>query len=323
MSSLSNVCNESNDIGFSMHFSEVTRAEATDHDLINSWPAGWMDRHFRNCAPCNTASTLTYTNNSEKGAVTDPQRDELAVLDGDINRLSASFTSPPSLVSLANCAPAVGLPSGNRYFGTEDHSNNSWLVSETAAAILNLHANLSAFLESWKPSVELGNGSAVLQGTTTTTNTATPRKLKDVLPNQLTFPATPSLLPLNPLQENIFASGFFGPRNCLDASRNVCKFAIFAANNKKQLADKWYCVFCFNNARFAYEKCGIVLYPKLNGPWRTHVCKDSKGVVICPALAAHVCRHCGATGKFAHTEKYCDSARKRRDQRMKILNRVH
>uniref|UniRef100_A0A8R1TV03 Nanos-type domain-containing protein n=1 Tax=Onchocerca volvulus TaxID=6282 RepID=A0A8R1TV03_ONCVO len=156
-------------------------------------------------------------------------------------------------------------------------------LNETAADIVNI----------WKPSVEL-NDSEVARSTTVTA----PQNLKDAVP--VTFTSSPSLSQLNSLQKNIITT-----------------------DKKKQMSEKWYCVFCFNNSRFAYEKCGITINPELSGPWRTHLCKDSKGAVICPILAAHICRHCGATGKFAHTEKYCNSEKKRQNQRMKNLSLVH
>ncbi|KAM3718947.1 Uncharacterized protein ACO02O_10880 [Dirofilaria immitis] len=286
MFSLPNDRNEPNEIILSTHLSEVRQAEITDHDVMNNWPAGWMDRHFgdksRSFAPNLTCASY------EKEAINNPRKDELAVLDGNTSYFSTRLiTNSSSLVPLVNYSP------NKRCFDTEDYTNNSWLISETAATILNLHPDLTAILETWKPSIELITDNEMPQSIAVTAS----QKLKNIVPVAFSF--TPSLLQLNSLQKNIIT-----------------------ADNKKQVAEKWYCVFCFNNARFAYEKCGITLYPELNGPWRTHLCKDSKGIVICPALAAHICRHCGATGKFAHTEKYCDSEKKRRYQRMKNFTRV-
>ncbi|VBB27458.1 unnamed protein product [Acanthocheilonema viteae] len=164
-------------------------------------------------------------------------------------------------------------------------------------------------MEIWKPHVELGGGEWERSQSTSAVVT---RNVKDALPNQGPLSITQPLLPLNSLPKNSTTAG----------------------NKKKQQLHKWYCVFCYNNARFTYEKGGIVLHPQLDGPWQTHVCKDSNGLVICPVLAAsitirrledrskqlqlrnelfyrHVCRYCGATGIFAHTEKYCNSEKKR------------
>ncbi|XP_040175478.1 uncharacterized protein LOC120908505 [Anopheles arabiensis] len=53
-----------------------------------------------------------------------------------------------------------------------------------------------------------------------------------------------------------------------------------------------HCVFCFNNKadREVYE---------------SHRCKDEAGNVTCPVLQTFVCMRCKATGKKAHTAKYC------------------
>lgn len=283
------------DIDLTRHLSEVRQAEVThqDHDVINSWPAGWMARHFKDETRC---SVPNFTGTSyDEGATNDEQKNELTILNSTDDYLANLITNPSSVVPLTTYASNLGVPPSKKsYLDIEESIDNSWLVNEATSTFFNLHADFSTFLEIWKPNVELVNKSEVPQCTT-----AAVRKLKDVLPNQMTLSVAPSLFRLNSLQNKIVSS-----------------------NNKKEIAIKWYCVFCFNNARFAYEKCGIILYPKLNGPWRTHVCKDSKGVVICPILAAHVCRHCGATGKFAHTEKYCDLEQKRRNERTKNLSRV-
>ncbi|VDM10364.1 unnamed protein product [Wuchereria bancrofti] len=310
MFSLSSDHSKLSDISLTRHLSEVRQAEVTrqDHDVINSWPTGWMDRHFKDETRCNIPNSTG--TNYDKGATSDEQKNELTILNSTDGYSASLITNPPSVVPLTTYASTVGVPLGKKsYIDTEEPIDNSWLVNEATTAFFNantsylyqniakcrsLHADFNTFLEIWKPNVELVDKSEVPQGTT-----ATVRKLKDVLPNQVTLSAAPSLFRLNSLQNKIVPS-----------------------NNKKEIAIKWYCVFCFNNARFAYEKCGIMLHPKLNGPWRTHVCKDSKGVVICPILAAHVCRHCGATGKFAHTEKYCDLEQKRRNERTKNLSRV-
>ncbi|CAG9540577.1 unnamed protein product [Cercopithifilaria johnstoni] len=226
----------------------------------------------------------------EKGTVKDAQKDELAILDRNIDCSSTDLLT--SFVPLTTHTPVLGIQSEESYFDTKEHTDDSWLVSEATNALFNLHADFSAFLEIWKPSVELDNESKISQ----TTTAVAERNVENISLNQVALSITSPLLQLNSLQKDITIAG----------------------NKKEQQMDKWYCVFCFNNARFAYEKGGIILHPQLNGPWRTHVCKDPKGVVICPVLAAHVCRHCGATGKFAHTEKYCDSEKKRNQQTMNL-----
>ncbi|VDO60258.1 unnamed protein product [Onchocerca flexuosa] len=194
----------------------------------------------------------------EKETVNDPRRDGLSILDKkkvDTNYFSTDMiTDSSALVSLTNSVPTSDKSSKECYFKTDDRIDNFWL-NETAADITNLPADLTTFLKNWKPSVELIDDNEILQNTTV----VAPQKLKDVVP--VTSSSFPSL---NSLQKNI------------------------TADNKKQIANKWYCVFCFNNARFAYEKYGVTIYPELSGAWRTHLCKDSKGVVICPALAALV-----------------------------------
>ena len=53
-----------------------------------------------------------------------------------------------------------------------------------------------------------------------------------------------------------------------------------------------FCVFCKNNGED--EKF-----------YMTHTLKDDNGLVRCPVLLNYVCPICGATGKIAHTIRYC------------------
>jgi len=53
-----------------------------------------------------------------------------------------------------------------------------------------------------------------------------------------------------------------------------------------------FCVFCKNNGED--EKY-----------YMSHTLKDDHGMVRCPVLEAYVCPICGATGKVAHTIRYC------------------
>lgn len=53
-----------------------------------------------------------------------------------------------------------------------------------------------------------------------------------------------------------------------------------------------YCEFCFNNERVQMERMGIQIKPSEPGKWRTHVCKDALGNVVCPVLFKFVCKVC-------------------------------
>lgn len=53
-----------------------------------------------------------------------------------------------------------------------------------------------------------------------------------------------------------------------------------------------YCVFCKNNGESELT-------------YKSHSVKDSRGHVTCPRLFSYVCPMCNATGKAAHTTKYC------------------
>ncbi|OZC09966.1 nanos RNA binding domain protein [Onchocerca flexuosa] len=247
MFSLPNDRNESNEISLPKHLSEVRETGITDHDVMERWPDGWMDRHFRNKTRC-IGSNFQFTSMScQKEALNNSRRDELAILDRDISHFSTDMLTNSSFT---NYAPSFCVSSEERYF--EDHADN-FSRNETAADIVNI----------WKPSVDLINDSEVSRSTIV----AAPQKLKDGVP--VTFTFSPSFI----------TTEFF--------------------------TDEYYHY--------------ITINPEMSGPWRTHLCKDSKGAVICPVLAAHICRHCGATGKFAHTEKYCNSEKKRQNQRMKNL----
>ncbi|XP_053664445.1 uncharacterized protein LOC128713610 [Anopheles marshallii] len=63
-------------------------------------------------------------------------------------------------------------------------------------------------------------------------------------------------------------------------------------NRNKNVSCLEHCVFCLNNGadREVYE---------------SHNCKDDWGNVTCPVLQKFVCSRCNATGKNAHTAKYC------------------
>uniref|UniRef100_A0A7I4K2Y5 Nanos-type domain-containing protein n=1 Tax=Brugia malayi TaxID=6279 RepID=A0A7I4K2Y5_BRUMA len=212
------------DIDLTRHLSEVRQAEVThqDHDVINSWPAGWMARHFKDETRC---SVPNFTGTSyDEGATNDEQKNELTILNSTDDYLANLITNPSSVVPLTTYVSNLGVPPSKKsYLDIEESIDNSWLVNEATSTFFNLHADFSTFLEIWKPNVELVNKSEVPQCTT-----AAVRKLKDVLPNQMTLSVAPSLFRLNSLQNKIVSS-----------------------NNKKEIAIKWYCVFCFNNARFA------------------------------------------------------------------------
>ncbi|KFB37941.1 AGAP006098-PA-like protein [Anopheles sinensis] len=55
---------------------------------------------------------------------------------------------------------------------------------------------------------------------------------------------------------------------------------------------EFYCQFCFKNTNEA-------------SVYQGHRCKDERGFVCCPVLQTLVCPYCKATGKRAHTIKYC------------------
>ncbi|OZC07104.1 nanos RNA binding domain protein [Onchocerca flexuosa] len=296
LSNLSIDCYDLDDISLPKQLSEVGQPEITNHDVKNNWPTtDWMDQHSKDETRC-TASSFPWMS-YEKETVNDPRRDGLSILDKkkvDTNYFSTDMiTDSSALVSLTNSVPTSDKSSKECYFNTDDR--NSWL-NETAADITSLPADLTTFLKNWKPSVELIDDNEILQNTTV----VAPQKLKDVVP--VTSSSFPSL---NSLQKNI----------------TECYFSFgLSKNQKSQLLRNF--ILNVLIILLQYEKYGVTIYPELSGAWRTHLCKDSKGVVICPALAAHVCRHCGATGKFAHTEKYCNSQKKRQNQ-LKNLTWAH
>lgn len=63
-------------------------------------------------------------------------------------------------------------------------------------------------------------------------------------------------------------------------------------NKIKNVSHLEHCVFCLNNGadKEVYE---------------SHSCKDEYGNVTCPVLQKFVCSRCHATGRNAHTAKYC------------------
>ncbi|RUS71835.1 hypothetical protein EGW08_020398 [Elysia chlorotica] len=63
-------------------------------------------------------------------------------------------------------------------------------------------------------------------------------------------------------------------------------------NNMKPLNNRRFCVFCKNNR----EQPSV---------YNTHLVKNEEGEVTCPILKKYVCPNCRATGKYAHTVKYC------------------
>uniref|UniRef100_A0A2C9M0V2 Nanos-type domain-containing protein n=1 Tax=Biomphalaria glabrata TaxID=6526 RepID=A0A2C9M0V2_BIOGL len=60
----------------------------------------------------------------------------------------------------------------------------------------------------------------------------------------------------------------------------------------RPLGNKRHCVFCKNNK----EKVAV---------YSTHLVKNENGDVVCPILSKYTCPLCFATGKKAHTIKYC------------------
>ncbi|XP_058066649.1 protein nanos [Anopheles bellator] len=65
----------------------------------------------------------------------------------------------------------------------------------------------------------------------------------------------------------------------------------------RQRKIKWmklveHCVFCYNNG-------------ESEATYRSHLCRDGRGVVSCPMLRKFSCQICGASGDAAHTKKYC------------------
>lgn len=65
-----------------------------------------------------------------------------------------------------------------------------------------------------------------------------------------------------------------------------------AARRKRSKENEDYCVFCYNN----HENQETYL---------NHSCRDEDGFVVCPKLRKYVCPYCQATGRLAHTKKYC------------------
>jgi len=53
-----------------------------------------------------------------------------------------------------------------------------------------------------------------------------------------------------------------------------------------------FCKFCYSNGESEYQ-------------YRSHLLKNSSGLVTCPVLRSFTCRICKATGDFAHTQRYC------------------
>uniref|UniRef100_A0AAG5DG47 Nanos-type domain-containing protein n=1 Tax=Anopheles atroparvus TaxID=41427 RepID=A0AAG5DG47_ANOAO len=61
---------------------------------------------------------------------------------------------------------------------------------------------------------------------------------------------------------------------------------------ERRSSEAEYCVFCYNNGTTAQN-------------YKSHLCRDDRGLVSCPILQKMVCPHCNATGVYAHTPKYC------------------
>ncbi|XP_055617547.1 nanos homolog 3-like [Toxorhynchites rutilus septentrionalis] len=62
--------------------------------------------------------------------------------------------------------------------------------------------------------------------------------------------------------------------------------------SQKRKENALYCVFCYNNGERETK-------------YLSHKCRDKKGNVTCSKLRRYVCPICKATGKQAHTKKYC------------------
>lgn len=65
-----------------------------------------------------------------------------------------------------------------------------------------------------------------------------------------------------------------------------------SARRKRAKENEDYCVFCYNNREEEETYLG-------------HSCRDDEGFVVCPKLRKYVCPYCQATGRLAHTKKYC------------------
>ncbi|XP_075221404.1 RNA-binding protein nanos [Lycorma delicatula] len=92
------------------------------------------------------------------------------------------------------------------------------------------------------------------------------------------------------LQPNAFAQNF----NYMNGSRHGVD-----KNKRHRMTDRKYksqeksiCTFCKKNGEPASS-------------YSTHLTKDDEGNITCPILKAYVCQKCGATGRSAHTDKYC------------------
>lgn len=83
---------------------------------------------------------------------------------------------------------------------------------------------------------------------------------------------------------------------CIKRTFDLLSFLYFRANGKP---------LC-NRPKF---QCKFCVFCKSNGEdesfYYSHELKDSNGYVSCPILASYTCPVCKATGKFAHTMKYC------------------
>ncbi|KHJ85518.1 nanos RNA binding domain protein [Oesophagostomum dentatum] len=67
-----------------------------------------------------------------------------------------------------------------------------------------------------------------------------------------------------------------------------------------------YCYECYVHMCMASNKPIPGVHDR--GMWHGHNMRE-RGLVTCPHLWSTVCKHCGATGQFAHTEDYCPLVR--------------
>lgn len=75
------------------------------------------------------------------------------------------------------------------------------------------------------------------------------------------------------------------------SSSNSCE-NVFSSSSQRQ--KRRICSFCKSNGESA-------------SVYTSHVLRNNNNEIECPVLMAYVCPKCGATGKMAHTIKYCPS----------------